>query len=85
MRANLPLGRLGRFASALGAPSLPAVAALLLALALLVPGVARATPLALQPTNAEMMRQTQTALHESDETIDAGHRFFGSTLRAVSR
>ena len=82
MRANLPLGRLGRFASALAAPSLPAVAALLLALALLVPGVAGATPLGLQPTNADMMRQTQT--YTTDETIDAGHRFFGSTSRGLA-
>ncbi|WP_349371041.1 DUF1134 domain-containing protein [Salinarimonas sp.] len=65
------------------APSLPAVAALILALALLVaPGALHAAPGDPRATNTDMMRQTQT--YTTQETIEAGHRFFGSTSRGLA-
>lgn len=65
------------------APSLPAVAALILALVLLVlPAALHAAPGDPRATNTDMMRQTQT--YTTQETIEAGHRFFGSTSRGLA-
>jgi hypothetical protein len=65
------------------APSLPAVAALILALVLVaLPGALRAAPGDPRATNTDMMRQTQT--YTTQETIEAGHRFFGSTSRGLA-
>lgn len=64
----------------------PLIAALFVAVATLAPLSAEAAPTdplyAGQTTNAASMMETQT--YTTDETIDAGHRFFGSTSRGLA-
>lgn len=70
------------------APALPAILALLIALALVVlPGTAGAqtfggAEVAPARTNAQTMMETQT--YTTQETVEAGHRFFGSTSRGLA-
>ncbi|WP_372425157.1 DUF1134 domain-containing protein [Salinarimonas chemoclinalis] len=64
------------------APAAPAVAALVAALVLVAPSVAAAQANDPRATNAQMMRDTRT--YTTDETIEAGHRFFGSTSRGIA-
>ncbi|MGJ3263463.1 MAG: DUF1134 domain-containing protein [Salinarimonas sp.] len=64
------------------APAAPAIVALLAALVLVAPSVVSAAPADPRATNAQMMRDTQT--YTTAETVEAGHRFFGSTSRGLA-
>ncbi|GGK44825.1 DUF1134 domain-containing protein [Salinarimonas ramus] len=64
------------------APALPAILALVAALVLVVPGIAAAQQSGQWATNPQIMQETQT--YTTQETIEAGHRFFGSTSRGIA-
>lgn len=82
LATRLPSGLPSRRGLGRLAPAAPAVLALLLALALLLLpiGAEASQRFAATPANASPMSET----YSTAETIDAGHRFFGSTSRGLA-